>query len=355
MADRAAVPVQPALRRPVGTCGDPPRASLGPVAPRRPRAFALSDCNWIGRARALGNRGCGVTTIRSSSHRIGGQVARAGQLRDRLSDGSCLIVPDAHDVMTAQLVEAADFPAVYVGSFGASASRWGVPDQSLVSLPQILESVAAIADHVDIPVVVDLEDGGPNALSVHHNVRAAERAGSAAIQIEDQRPGKMLGTGEELYPIEVAVERIRAAVEARTSPDTIIIGRSEALNVGGTLDETVDRCAAYAGAGADLVTPSMVPLEQITEVAARIGADATTWGFGTHGSEELNVEGHAMAIYAVQSTVVSYQAARDFLNRLATTGESLPQDEFMGLVGELLALQGGPANQQIAARFSTEP
>jgi 2,3-dimethylmalate lyase len=173
---------------------------------------------------------------------MGVRVVGARQIRDLLDAGRCLVVPDAHDVMTAQMVEAAGFPAVYVGSFGASASRWGVPDQSLVSLPQLLESVRVIAQAVDIPVVVDLEDGGPNPLSTHHNVRAAERAGAAAIQIEDQRPGKMLGTGEELYPLEIAVEKIRAAVAARNDPDTVIIGRSEALNVGGTLEETIERC-----------------------------------------------------------------------------------------------------------------
>lgn len=276
----------------------------------------------------------------------------SGSLRELLSAAGCLVVPDAHDVMTAQLAEQAGFPAVYVGSFGASASRWGVPDQSLVSLPQLLESVSVIAGCVDVPVVVDLEDGGPNAVSTFHNVRAAERVGAAAIQIEDQRPGKMLGTGEELYPVEVAVAKIKAAVDARRDEDTVIIGRSEALNVGGSLDEAVERCAAYAAAGAELVTPSMVPVDQISEVSARIGAPATTWGFGNVDPGDLDVPGHAMAIYAMQSTLVAYRATREWLGGLASSGASLAPEEFMALVGELMTLQGGPANQQIAARFT---
>jgi hypothetical protein len=104
--------------------------------------------------------------------------------------------------------------------------------------------------------------------------------------------------------------------------------------------------SAYVEAGADLVTPSMVPLEQISEVASRIGAGATTWGIGSHSAEELNVEGHAMTLYAMQSTLVAYRAVRDFLEGLAGSGESLPPDQFMGLVGELMALQGGPATSR---------
>jgi 2-methylisocitrate lyase-like PEP mutase family enzyme len=277
-------------------------------------------------------------------------MSSASELRQRLSEPGCLIVPDAHDAMTAQLVKAAGFPAVYVGSLGASASRWGLADQSLISLTQLLESVRVIADVVDIPVVVDLEDAGPNVVSVHHNVVAAEKAGAAAIQIEDQRPGKMLGRGEELYALDVAVDKIRAAVDARTNPDTLIIGRCEALNVGGTLTEVIDRCAAYAKAGAEVVTPSMVPVEEISEVAAQIGAPATTWGFGTDG-EDQNVEGHAMVIYAGQSTLASFRAVRELLERLSG-GVAIPEEEFMELYGDLLSLQGAPKNQEIASRFS---
>lgn len=252
--------------------------------------------------------------------------------------------------MTARLVEAAGFGAVYVGSFGSAASRWGVPDQSLLSLSQLVDHFRVVAERVNVPLVVDLEDGGSNVVNVAHNTVAAERAGVAAIQIEDQVPGKMLGVPGHLYPIEAAADRIRAAAEARTDPDTVIIGRTEAISVGADAEEALDRCAAYATAGADLVTCSYLPDDRSAELADRCGVPVAAFVVGNATPTELTAHGIAMAIYPMQTALIAYREVKAALEALRHRGESLDLTAFGTLTPELTALLGGPANADLAAK-----
>ena len=275
-------------------------------------------------------------------------MSAANELRDQLNRSSCLLVPDAHDVMTAQLVEAAGFDAVYVGSFGSGASRWGVPDQSLLSLSQLIDHFRAVAERVTVPVLVDLEDGGANAVNVHHSTIAAERAGIAGIQIEDQVPGKLLGVPGRLYPLEVAADRIRVAVDARTDPDTVIIGRTEAISVGSDREEAFERCAAYAAAGADLVTCSFLPDEQSAELADKCGVPVAAFVVGTATESELASKGISMAIYPMQTALIAYREIKSALEALRSRGESLDMTTFGALMTDLMALQDGPANAELA-------
>ena len=171
----------------------------------------------------------------------------------------------------------------------------------------------------------------------------------AAVQIEDQLPGKGNGPTGQLYPVEVAAEKIRAAVDARGDSDLVIIGRCEALSVGGTI--VGERCAAYAEAGADLITPSGAPAEAFAEIEASAGAPVASWAFGTQSPEELRATGYTVAIYPIQSTLVSYAATRAFLAGLRDGGVSLPIDEFMSTMHQLMATNDGIANAELAHKY----
>jgi hypothetical protein len=116
-------------------------------------------------------------------------------LRQMVGSGRVVVAPDAHDALVARLAVATGFEALYVGSLGLSASGYGVPDQSLLGINQLVDQLRLITSVVDVPVCIDLEDGGGNAVTTYRNVAHAEAAGAAAIQIEDHVPGKSYGKG----------------------------------------------------------------------------------------------------------------------------------------------------------------
>ena len=154
----------------------------------------------------------------------------------------------------------------------------------------------------DVPVCVDLEDGGGNAVTTYRNVAQAEAAGAAAIQIEDHVPGKSYGRGGGLHPVRVASQKIRAAVDARRDPRTVIIGRSEALLVGGSEQEALDRAGAYVEAGADMITVTFLPAGKVRGFKGSLGVPIANFVVG-ETVEDLQEAGVDVALYAGHSLV----------------------------------------------------
>ena len=197
------------------------------------------------------------------------QAFRALLAADRI-----LVAPGAYDCITARLVEAAGFDAVYVTGSGLSMSRLGAPDVGLVSFSEVLDQVRRIADVVQIPVLADADTGYGGALNVIRTVREFERAGVSAIQIEDQEFPKKCGheLGRRVVPPAEMVARIKAAVDARTDPDVAVIARTDARTAEG-IDAAIDRALAYGAAGADvLFVESPESAEEMAEINRRIDA-----------------------------------------------------------------------------------
>lgn len=278
-------------------------------------------------------------------------MGNGSALRNHLASGACVIAPDVHDVMSAQLAEELGFEAIYVGSFGSAATRWGLPDQSLLTMSQILDHLRIVADTVSLPIIADFEDGGGNAVTCFRNVEAAVRAGVAAVQIEDQVPGKGYGPVGDLYPTEIAATKIRAAVEARGDDDLVVVARTEALAIGRSIEEATERCAAYVEAGADMITPTGVPPESLTEFSGAAGAPVATWAVGTHSPAELGAAGYAIAIYPMQTTLISYLAIRSFLEGLRDEGVGMEVADLQAAIPELMATNHGVDNTRLATRF----
>jgi methylisocitrate lyase len=172
----------------------------------------------------------------------------------RLRAGKTLWAAGAYDALSAKLAEQAGFDAVMSTGFGVSASHLGVPDVELYTMTENLGVVSRMVDAIDVPLIADTDTGYGNALNVMRTVRDFEKAGVAAMIFEDQLAPKRCpaaaGRIEILSPEEHAA-KIRAAVEARRDPDTIIIARTDAL----TEDEAIARAKLYARAGADLIQP----------------------------------------------------------------------------------------------------
>jgi 2-methylisocitrate lyase-like PEP mutase family enzyme len=176
------------------------------------------------------------------------------QLRERVARaGDTLLLAGAPNALTARILEEAQFEAVYVSGAGVTNTFLGAPDLGLLTLTEMVEHVSAMRDAIRLPLVVDADTGFGNAISVQRTVVALERAGASAIQLEDQVNPKRCGhfDGKAMVSTEEMVGKVRAAVDARTDDDLMIIARTDALAAFG-LEEACDRANRYLEAGADV-------------------------------------------------------------------------------------------------------
>ncbi len=171
-----------------------------------------------------------------------------------LNEPGIIVAPGAYDCLTAKIIEREGFPAVYMTGAGTSVSRLGVPDLGLASVSEMVANAEAIADSVAVPLIADADTGYGGTLNVRRTIRQYERAGVAAVHIEDQESPKRCGHLDDKRVVSTAemVRRLRAAVDARTDDDFVIIARTDALAVT-DWDDTMARCEAYLEAGADVL------------------------------------------------------------------------------------------------------
>ncbi|MBO6836558.1 MAG: oxaloacetate decarboxylase [Alphaproteobacteria bacterium] len=176
------------------------------------------------------------------------------KLRAKLAGQDIVIAPGAYDAMGALFAVEAGFDTLYVSGASIAYSRLGRPDIGLFGLAELTDTVARLADRVEAALIVDADTGFGNALNVQQTVRQLERAGAAAIQIEDQSMPKRCGhlDGKALVPCAEMVGKISAALDARRDTDTVIVARTDAIGVEG-LDAALDRADAYAEAGCDVL------------------------------------------------------------------------------------------------------
>ena len=175
-------------------------------------------------------------------------------LRSRLAAPPILVAPGVYDALTAHLAERAGFSAVYVSGAGIAYTRLGRPDIGLVTMSEVADTVALIRDRVGSHLIVDADTGYGNALNVARTVRLFERAGANAIQIEDQAFPKRCGhlDNKTLIPAQEMVGKIKAALDARHSRETLVIARTDAIAVEG-FEPAIARAVAYRDAGADVL------------------------------------------------------------------------------------------------------
>src|SRR3954447_6181900 len=164
----------------------------------------------------------------------------AARLRALLERGEPVLAPGAYDGLSARLIERAGFPAVYMTGFGASASLLGRPHVGVLSFAEMAGHALRLVQAVDVPVIADADDGYGSPLNVMRTVREYEAAGVAALHVEDQVAAKRCGhlAGKQVIPAEEMVEKVRAAVEARSS--LLVIARTDARAVEG-LDAALER------------------------------------------------------------------------------------------------------------------
>ena len=193
------------------------------------------------------------------------------KLRQLLAGGECLVAPGVYDGLSARLAARAGFPAVYATGGGIARSM-GYPDLGLLGLTEVVGRLANIAEQSAVPVIADADTGYGNALSVRRAVREFERAGVAALHLEDQTFPKRCGHYDDkgLVPVAEMVQKLRAARDAATDADLVLIARTDAIAVEG-FDAALARAAAYAEAGADVLFVEAPRTEaEIEAIPARV-------------------------------------------------------------------------------------
>ena len=203
-----------------------------------------------------------------------GPEPSAGQrLRDLVASGTApLVAPGCYDGLSAVLVEAAGFSAAYLSGFGLSASLLGAPDIGLLTQTEMAAACQRVCAATALPVIADADTGYGGPLDVARTVELYERAGVAALQIEDQVAPKRCGhlAGKEVVDLPAAVARVRAAARARSDPATVVVARTDAVATHG-LDQAVGRAARLADAGADwLFVEAVTSVEDVEEVGRRL-------------------------------------------------------------------------------------
>jgi 2-methylisocitrate lyase-like PEP mutase family enzyme len=286
----------------------------------------------------------------------------ARQLRQLLAgDDLPLLLPGAPNALTARVVEQTGFSACYVSGAGVTNTYLGMPDLGLLSVTELADHVAAMADAVTIPLVVDADTGFGNALNVQRTVRRLSRAGAAAIQIEDQVSPKKCGhfDGKETVSVSEMVGKVRAAVDARLDDDVVIIARTDAAAVSG-IDEAIDRACAFAEAGADVL---FVEAPRTVEEMRRVNREVP----GKHlanmveggltpllSREELGDLGYAIALYANSAMRGAVVGMRAVLESLAKHGDTSAATDLMISWADRQSLVRKPEFDELDARYAAD-
>jgi 2-methylisocitrate lyase-like PEP mutase family enzyme len=186
-----------------------------------------------------------------------------------VASGDVVVAPGVYDGLSARLAAHAGFPAIYATGGGIARSM-GYPDLGLLSPREIVDRLANIVEQADVPVIADADTGYGNALNVRRAAREFERAGVAAFHLEDQTFPKRCGHYDDkaVVPTADMVQKLRAAREALTDGDLLLIARTDALAVEG-MDAAIERAHAYAAAGADVIFVEAPTTEAEVEAVAR--------------------------------------------------------------------------------------
>ncbi len=279
-------------------------------------------------------------------------MTKAQQLRKLFDKKPLTVITGAHNGLGAKLIERAGFDGVWASGFEISTS-YGIPDASLISMNQFLETARSMNEVINIPIVADCDTGYGNATNVMYMVKRYEEAGIAAVSIEDKKFPKdtslLAGGRQELLRIEEFEGKIEAAKSAQTTSDFMVIARVEALIAGWGQEEARMRAYRYAGAGADaiLVHSKSSDPEEILEFVKNWDLDTPLVIIPTNypSLTEKDIEKLGkvkMVIYANQGVRVAVKAMEDLFNRIRQNRSIENIDEKLVSVNHLFELQGVP-------------
>jgi methylisocitrate lyase len=255
-------------------------------------------------------------------------VLTAGQrFRKAITEEKPLQIVGAINAYSAKLAEASGYKSLYISGGGVAASSCGIPDLGITSLEDVLIDLRRITDVTELPVLVDIDTGWGGAFNIARTVKAIIKGGAAAAHIEDQvaqkrcghRPNKAIVSETEM------VDRVKAAVDAKTDADFVVMARTDALAVEG-MQSAIDRACACVEAGADMIFPeAMTSLEQYQQFvdAVKVPVLANITEFGStplFSTDELASAGVSMALYPLSAFRAQSRAALQVYQTLREQG-----------------------------------
>jgi methylisocitrate lyase len=256
------------------------------------------------------------------------KLSAGAALRRAVAEESPLQMPGAINANHALLARRAGFKAIYLSGGGVAAGSLGLPDLGISTLDDVLTDVRRITDVCDLPLLVDVDTGfGPSAFNVARTVRSLVKSGAAGLHIEDQVGAKRCGhrPGKEIVSQAEMVDRVKAAVDARSDDAFVIMARTDALAVEG-LERAIERAVACVEAGADMIFPeAMTELAMYRRFAAAVQvpvlANLTEFGATPLFTlEELRAAGVAVALYPLSAFRAANRAAEQVYTALRRDG-----------------------------------
>ena len=270
-----------------------------------------------------------------------------------------VLVPGAFNALSARVIEDLGFEAIYVTGAGVTNMHFGLPDQAFMGLHEIAEHTARIRDAVSLPLLVDADTGFGNALNVRHAVRVLERAGADCIQLEDQVSPKRCGhfAGKAVIDTAEMLGKIKAAADARTDADMLIMARTDAAAVHG-FEAAVERAQLFSEAGADILfVEAVTQADEVRALPQRLAKpQLMNMVIGgktpTFGAEELGALGYGLVLYAnaaLQGAVAGMQRA---LTVLRDTRRLDEDPSLVASFAERQRLVGKPELDQLEKKYA---
>lgn len=266
-------------------------------------------------------------------------------LREKLNSGKFFVVPGIQDMIAAVIANKVGFDIVYGTGYWLTASAWGLPDAGIATYTEMRNRMETLVRTSNAAVIADGDTGYGGLLNVHHTVRGYEASGVTAIQIEDQEFPKKCGHTpfKRLIPTEDMVEKIKVAVDARTSEDFVVIARTDARESEG-LDGVLRRMEAYSRAGADVLFPEALHSEEEMRKACEVLDKPCMANMSNHGktpvppADVLAQIGFGYAIYPSLTSLAASAAMEKVLRDLKDHGIGQPDglfdfSEFCSLIG----------------------
>ena len=284
-------------------------------------------------------------------------------LRNMLHAREIVVAPGVYDALVALIAEQAGARALYLSGAAIAYTRFGRPDIGLVSMAEVADTIAALRDRVALPLIVDVDNGFGNALNVQRTVRVCERMGASALQIEDQTLPKRCGhlDGKSLISAAEMSGKIRAAVDARRSEDTLIAARTDAIAVEG-MEAALDRSELYVEAGADMLfVEAPRTLEEMQQIVERFAGRVPLMANMVEGGKtpmlnaaELEAMGFSLVIFPGGIVRALANAARAYYGSLLATGSNNAfRDRMLDFDG-LNAVIGTPDMLQTGKKYEDD-
>jgi 2-methylisocitrate lyase-like PEP mutase family enzyme len=287
-------------------------------------------------------------------------MTQQNTLRSLLSKSPIVVAPGIYDPLTALIATQAGFRSLYISGAAIAYTRLGRPDIGLVSITEVVETVSLIRDRVNANLIVDADTGYGNAINVERTVRLLEKSGAGAIQIEDQGFPKRCGHLDDktLIPAAEMAGKIKAAVDARHSKDTLIIARTDAVAVEG-FEQAVERALIYKDAGADvLFIEAPKAQEELAKIVKQVGRTLPLMANMVEGGKtpmlsaaELETLGFSLVIFPGGIVRTLAKTAGEYYASLAAHGSTQPFRDRMFDFNELNGLLGTPEMIERGKRY----